>query len=401
MFLHIYQYRLKTIFRTKDELFWILLFPLLLGSCFYAGFHNITEKVENFNIIPVAVVYENISDTDSTAHRITTDDNLNAMYTDPSLAFFNSFIEEISDGEDAIISVTYTDADTADELLSNGDITGIITFGGTLPSLTITKDGISQSILKEVIDTYIQSASIISSIAPDDSEKIGLVMSSLNNDTNYIIDRNFTNGNTDYMIDYYYSLIAMTCLFASFSGQSCAEGIKANLTAQGMRKCLSPVGRMTLILGDFFASCTFPVISNVILIIYLNYILKVNLGGNPFLIILTAIFGSIIGVCMGLLIGSITKLSAGVKNSISTAISLFSSFLSGLMVGGIKYEIEKSAALINRINPATIITDALYSLNIYDTYDRYISCIGSLAIISVIICILSYFMIRRESYASI
>jgi ABC-2 type transport system permease protein len=87
--------------------------------------------------------------------------------------------------------------------------------------------------------------------------------------------------------------------------------------------------------------------------------------------------------------------------AINIALALFGSFLSGLMFGGLKYVIEEKIPIINRLNPATVITDALYSLNIYDTYDRYITCMITLVIYCVIFCSASYFITRRESYASL
>ena len=384
MFLHVYKYRLKTIFRSRVDLFWILLFPLLLGTCFYTAFHNLTKSLEEFNTIPVAIVCED----------------------DADLTFFKAYIDALSSEENNILSATYTTSDEAQSLLSDKKITGIITFKDSIPSLTFlntdsTNTSVSQSILKELMDSYIQSLDILSNVEPEDTESLMAVIANLGQNADYIIERKLTDGNTDYMLDYYFSLIAMTCLFGSYSGHSCANFLKANLSAQGMRKCLSSTKRLTLILGDFFASCTFPVISNIILIIYLNYILKINLGGNVLLIILTAAIGSIIGVSIGLFIGAIPGMKDSLKNGIMTASSLFLSFLSGLMVGGIKYKIEKVVPIVNKLNPATVITDALYSLNIYDTHDQFFTCIAILAVTIVILCTLSYLMIRRESYASI
>ena len=119
------------------------------------------------------------------------------------------------------------------------------------------------------------------------------------------------------------------------------------------------------------------------------------------MIMATTVVGSIIGVCVGLFVGAIPTIKPGAKNGILTSLSLLSSFLSGLMVAGIKYKIEKVLPILNKLNPAAVITDALYSLNIYDTYHQYITCISILAVMSVILCTLSYLMIRRESYASI
>ena len=58
MFLHVFKYRLKALFHQKDEFFWNLIFPLILGTCFFAAFSNITKSAETFNTIPVAVVLE-------------------------------------------------------------------------------------------------------------------------------------------------------------------------------------------------------------------------------------------------------------------------------------------------------------------------------------------------------
>ena len=68
------------------------------------------------------------------------------------------------------------------------------------------------------------------------------------------------------------------------------------------------------------------------------------------------------------------------------------------MVGGIRWLIELKAPIINRLNPATVLTDALYALNIYDTYERFTGNLLILFIMSVVLCGLSFFMVRRECY---
>jgi len=203
------------------------------------------------------------------------------------------------------------------------------------------------------------------------------------------------------MTDYFYSLIAMACLMGSMAGCNCAKQMKANLSSLGMRKNLAPVNRFITILADFLATYAIQLLANILLVIYLQYILKVNLGGSIGLIILTVIIGSIIGVSSGILIGSIPNTSDGTKVGITVLFSLGSSFLSGLMVGGIKYQIDKFCPIINKLNPATVITDALYSLNIYDTYEKFGQCMIILVAYGLVFCIISYLMTRRESYASL
>jgi len=63
--------------------------------------------------------------------------------------------------------------------------------------------------------------------------------------------------------------------------------------------------------------------------------------------------------------------------------------------------IEHTCPIINRINPAALITDCLYSLNMYDTYDRFISDIAIMGIIALFFCFGSFLLLRRNKYANI
>ena len=45
------------------------------------------------------------------------------------------------------------------------------------------------------------------------------------------------------------------------------------------------------------------------------------------------------------------------------------SVLGGLIGPNVKSYIEHTMPIINRINPASLIVDSFYALNIYDTYD--------------------------------
>lgn len=363
MFWHIFKYRLKTILHSKEEVFWILIFPIALGSCFYAAFSNIMTSAEAFSTIDVAVVYEDKSaDT-----------------------YFAGFMAVATNGDDAYLNVVTNNSKEAVTLLENDEITGIIYLKDGIPRVTFNSKGLYQTILKEVMNEYVQAVKT--------GERIQI--------KNHVVQKKFGSNNLDPFTDYYYSLIAMVCMFSAFSGQSCIENIKANLSKQGLRKSLAPVGKMTLILGDFFASLLMMSLSDLIIIIYLNYILKVNLGKDILLITVTAIIGTVIGLCNGMFIGAIPKLSQEIKSGLNTVWSLLLSFLSGLMVGGIKYDIEKVAPIVNRLNPSTQITNALYSLNVYDDYSKFLNCIGTLCIMSVILIFVCYLIIRRERYADL
>ncbi len=66
-----------------------------------------------------------------------------------------------------------------------------------------------------------------------------------------------------------------------------------------------------------------------------------------------------------------------------------------------KYIVDKNIPIVNKLNPASMITDGFYSLYYYDTLDRYFFNIASLLVFALIMITISYFSLRRQKYDSI
>lgn len=78
------------------------------------------------------------------------------------------------------------------------------------------------------------------------------------------------------------------------------------------------------------------------------------------------------------------------------ALNMFLCFFSGLFINTIKNDVEQVCPIINRINPAVVLSDAFYALDIYDTYDRYFKNIIILLIFTAIFCIGGIFAGKEE-----
>ncbi|MBR6664671.1 MAG: ABC transporter permease [Lachnospiraceae bacterium] len=382
MFLHAFKYRLKALLHQKDEIFWNLLFPLILGTCFYAAFSNITKSAETFETIPVAVVLE---DSAKETYFVEMMDGLS----------------ESSGDEVPFFATTYTDLAQGEELLATEKVDGLIVLNGGIPSLTITENGITQTMIKAVLDKYIQTNAVVNSMIPNHLDKLEAVMVAVTTEATYIRTLPLTHGNTDPVMDYFFALIAMSCLMATTVGQYVAMHIKADLSPIGLRKVISPANRISMILGDMSGSFTLSAVGNAMLIIYLKYILKLEFGAGFLPIFLVSLIGSLMSICIGMMVGFLPKLGEGAKLGINISFTLFSSFLSGLMASGIKQTIERTCPIINRINPASLISDALYALNIYDTYEKYTRCLIIMLAMSLIFVFVSLMITRRETYDSI
>ena len=138
-----------------------------------------------------------------------------------------------------------------------------------------------------------------------------------------------------------------------------------------------------------------------ILLAYMKYVLRLEFSGSYAEMLPALFLGSMIGVTMGMFITSIGKMGEGMKVGVMVGVSMAMSFCAGLMNADIKNIIDRSAPLLNRINPAALISDALYCINVYDAPARYAQDILILGVMCVLLTGGTYLIIRRERYGSI
>lgn len=378
MFGHLYKYRLKSLLCMKEDIFWCLFFPIILCTCFFAAFSGISDKTNNFHSIPTAVVYE----------------KENAIFK----ATLDAVSKSNTQGEE-FLNVTETDIASAKSLLNDGKVDAVIYVGDEI-SMTVAKSGLNQTAVQSFLDEFEQKSSLISDIVKENPDKLVSLIGNIFSSRIYISEKKLTDSPMDEISVYYFSLIGMAALFGGFLGSSVARQMQPNITPEGMRKSTAPVKRHTMIAAEFLAAYTLQLISMAILLFYMICVLHINLGNEAGYVALTCAAGSLVGIASGIFVGTL-PVKENVQIAIFLVYSLGSSFLSGLMIHPIKIWIEKSIPIINRINPATLIQDALYSLVIYNTHERFFTNIITLTVISVILCTLSYLMTRRKNYANL
>ena len=379
MFGHIFKYRLLSFLHEKEDIFWSALFPILLCTCFAIAFSGINDKTNIFHSIPVAVVYEK----ENPSFKITLD----------------SVSKSDEQGEPFLIVTECSEAD-ADVMLKEDKADAIIIVNDSV-SMKVRKSELNQTAVQNFLNQYIQKSSVIKEAAKNNPDKLKDTVNALFSDTEFVKQEKLTDAPYDDMLTYFFALIAMAALFSGFLGMSCGRRLKADTSPVGMRKCLAPVKRWQFITAEFLATYFVHMISMVILLFYMRFILKIDIGNQFGYILLTCAAGSLLGISVGMFIASFPRLKEAAGISIFLGFSLGSSFLAGLMVSGIKISIQHNAPIISRINPATLIADSLYSLLVYDTHTRYFTNLIMLTIMAVVFCVLSVLMTRRKSYASL
>lgn len=372
---HLIKYNILVKFRNFNMTFWPLVFPLILGTFFFFAFGNLNDA--DFETVQVAMVQES---------------DCNPL--------FSFYIEQVEKSDSDLLNIQEMDEDAALTALKNKEISGIY-YNKMTPSLTVNAHGIPESILQSVLESYNNSLHTVQNILKEHPSGILNGLSQMA-DTHELVQELSLGGKTiDGNSQFFYALIAMACLYGCFIGFGSAITLQANLTALAARRCVTPTHKLKLILSEQIASFLIGYVDVIILLLYLRNILKLDFQGQMGKMLVISLFGSLIGVSMGIFVGSLGKMSEGIKISIILAISMVCSFLSGLMNSSMKDIVEKHAPIINRINPAALISDAFYCINVYDDPVRYYRNLITLAGMSIVLILASFLLIRRNRYDSI
>ena len=393
MFIHNFKYSLKTLFRNKALIFWTFAFPIILGTFFNMAFSNI-ESSEKLDIINIAIIKND-------------DFNNNEL--------FKTAFEELSDknNDDRLFETRYTTEEEAKKLLEDEEIVGYMKLVNDEPKLTFTTSGINETIFKYVSEEITQTSNIIKNLSEEEIKK-EMIAGNYNIDYESIYNRvielteednvrlnNVSNSNLSYTMIEFYTLIAMACLYGGILGAVAINQNLANMTNQGKRVSVSPTSKGKIILSSVLASYITQLVGVALLFLYTIFVLKVDYGNKLGLDIALAMAGSLAGLSLGVAVATTIKSNDNVKTGIIIAITMLGCYLSGMMGITMKYIIDKNIPIINKLNPASMITDGFYSLYYYDTLDRYIFDIGSLLIFAFVLIAISYISLRRQKYDSI
>ena len=379
MFQHIYITRLKCILRDRTLVFWTLVFPIVLAVFFKMGFSNLITA-ESFHPFPVAVV------------------NDSAYQKNES---FRSTLKSVSEGKERLFILTETTKETAEKLLDDHKIFGYLTVGQKI-SVTVQNTGFEQSILRSFADSYMQTASAAGSILSSNPSAGKKLAESLKKQLEYTRETSGGSAPPDKTLNYFYSLIGMACLYGGVWGLKEVNDIQANLSERAARVNLAPVHKLKMFTTSMCASLTVHFSEILVFLLFLRYCLNIGFGTKTWLVILTSFVGSMVGLAFGAFVGAAVKTdSEGIKTAVLFGSSMLGSFLAGMMYQDMKYIISQNAPIIGYLNPVNLLTDSYYCLYYYSTYSRYALNMVLLCAFVLLFGTFTYFIIRRQKYASL
>lgn len=375
-------------------IFWTYAFPIILGLFFYMAFSDI-ESSEKLEVIDIAVV-----------------DNTYYQENDIAKETFQALSDKES--KEQLFHTVYVSREKAEKMLEDESIVGYVLPQKAGIKVIVAESGINETVLKSVVDDILQNSKIVEKAVANETERVmknpqGSISYeniykkaiSLITDSQEVKIKNIASDHLSYTMIEYYTLIAMACLYGGILGMVAMNQNMPNMTHIGKRVGVSPTAKIKLVLGSVLAGYIVQVIGLALLFVFTIFGLKVDYGDKIPYIVILAMAGCLAGLSIGIAVGTLLKSNENTKTGIVIAISMAGCFFSGMMGITMKYVVDTNIPFLNKINPASMITDGFYSLYYYETMDRYFFDLMSLLIFAGIMICLSFTGLRRQTYDSI
>lgn len=370
------KYALLTKLRNPSIVFWPFLFPLALATLMYFAIGQMDQA--DFETVPAAVVVEKEG---------------------AAVNSFLTFVDAMDESSGLIRAEKMTE-EAALQALEKGEAEGIFYVGSDV-RLTVSGNGFPESILQSVLASYQSGEEAVKDIARLHPEGMQDALEKMKEYDTAVNQVSLGGTTIDGNVQIIYALIGMACLYGCFIGFGCALWLQANLTALAARRCVAPVHRLKLILTEFAAGFLVHFANMIVLLAYMRCVLKLEFTGSFAEMTGLVLVGSMFGVSMGIFVGSLGKVGEGIRIGILLGISMSLSFLAGLMDASVKDAVEQHAPVLSRVNPAALISDALYCINVYDAPERFADNMVILIIMSALMVGGAFLIVRRERYGSI
>lgn len=417
MFKHALLYNVKIVLRNNEGLLWGLIFPLVYGLVYMLAFQGINNQTENFDAIPVAVVYEGTADQITEAK-----DLLANIATEGSIEAGDVVeSEEIATGvvdssDYPLLAINMEDEETAQAHLREGIISQAIYVGFddqsqmqfNLEVAPSAASSITSTIVYAILESFASSTNAFTLLfdqaiqSPDPQEAVDQVnfrLDQLNTDQ-VILVTSKANKKVSAWSNFYYVALAYVCIFYMSIGINLVLQNEANYAETALRETVSPTTKYTRYLA-ITLTWVVPALLVIYILLGIYWLNDVPLGDDWPRIFALMTLGPITGILMGSAFAAVFKKKAELIMGIAIVIPLILGMLSGMMSYDVKVWVVNNAPIINKLNPVALINDAFYYLNNYPTYAQYNQNMMILSGLAAVCLIISLIGIRRTDYENL
>ncbi len=356
------RYELKIFLGNYSNMFWMIAFPLLLLTIFTIFFSGIRFKEFDFEKATVAYHEEAF---------------MPLYFVEAPKELPNMETLDKSKIENSLFKGEMLTKDQALEALKEGQTDAYVDED---LSLVISKNGISQMIMDEVLTT---SKQIMSLNLPLDA---------------YDFNRSYVENSSEKYspIDViFYALFAMITLYGAYLSAAVGNRLIVRGQKVALRNVSSPTPKAWQVMIGVAASFLWSLFMVAIMVIYAEFILKQHFFSpdisNIPLILSALLFGISWGLFLGILIKKESLQTAAIIGSL-----LIMSGISGLFSDGIRIIIQRVFPPLIKFNPVSIISNELIKVNMLGNYSTLSNTVLLLTAYSIVLIIISILHVRRK-----
>ncbi len=356
------KYELKVFLGNYSNMFWMLAFPLLLLTVFTIAFSDL--RFQEFDMEKTSIAYHEEA-------------FMPLYFSEAPKELPNMETIDKSSIETSLFKGKAMTKDQALEALKKEQIDSYVDKD---LSLVISKNGINQMIMDEVIVTSKQISTL------------NLPMDAYDFNRTYVENTGEKYSAIDVI---FYSLFGMICLYGAYLSGSIGNRLIVRGQAVALRNATTSTSKVWQVMISVAASFLWSLLMVVIMAIFTEVIFKQHFFSPDVNNIPLVISALIFGIAWGLFLGTVIK-----KGSLQTA-AIISSLLimagvSGLFSDSIRLSIQRSVPLIPKLNPVSIIGDELIKINMLGNYSTLNTTVLLLLGYSIILISISVLYIRRK-----
>lgn len=346
-----YKNWLKILSRKPLNIFWILLFPIILITLFKMTMGN-EEIVSSFS---EKVKLDFITTTDVTIN------------TQIENAFST---EELKNYCELNIS---NNIEISQEKINKEEIDGYfyIEENENKTYTLVVKTGYSSfanSMIQSFAENFVNTAN-------KKYNKYNILLETITGESQEIRQENYTkSGDKIFKQEnvpnlaalFTYPAITYSILFTGLIVQHCIRSMSSNMSYTGMRIELSNEKKSNTLIGAILATFTIGFVALLLLTLYIQFVMKIDLGLTKHIGYLIAIYsvGLIVSILLSSMIILLTyKKDEATQGNILSGVLMLMYFLSGGMVSNLSLTIKKFLPFLYYINPAGLISDSINYLS--------------------------------------
>lgn len=402
MFSRLILYELKSYVRNKSVFLWNFLFPFALVTLFFAAFNNLMDT-ENFSIEPVPVAVTRDADETGSFETFLEGVGVPGTVEDGKLIYDNP-------DEKILIYVEGSDEE-AKQWMEDKLVLGVVE-NEDVPSFKIlesTSVDYKVNLVQTLLNFYHEKRDSVESaiemayadggvpLTEEFFKTVGTVLP----EKAYMVEERGLHSGVNVYIMFFFAVLAYVCIMTMNAGIGVVSEVEANQSVVAMRSSVSPYPKNKRFLAKLIPVIGSHILSSCLAYVYMRFVLKIPIGDQYGLILLTLALGTVTTIFIGCALGALLKGSEGAKMGLGIALPLLMGFLSGMMSIQVKYLVDENVPLLSKINPVNRITNALYALGYYPGHDQYWENMFALFIILGMAVLLTIIGLRRSNYESL